>query len=347
MNAPDDLDLPGDWEDDSQPDPRARRSRRFALIALGLAGLLVLGAVIAVGAYLNSLNSAYKKVTQVSISRGASDGERPEDGEGRNFLLLGSDKRSPEDAESEHVSGQRSDVMMLVHVSADNQEVYVTSFPRDLYVGVPGHGKGRINSALAYGGVSLAVTTVENYTGVPIDHVALIDFEGIQGLVDTLDGVDVKVPEDFEADGHQYTKGTQHLNGEEALAFVRARKQFSEGDFQRNRNQQAVLQGIISKLISADTLTDPAKLRDTISTIAPYMTTDDGLDSGAMVELGLSLRSVRSGDIHYLAVPNSGPYTTSGGASVVGTDEEAMDLLRTALRDDTMSQYYADHAEKN
>ena len=121
----------------------------------------------------------------------------------------------------------------------------------------------------------------------------------------------------------------------------------SEGDFQRNRNQQAVLQGIISKLISADTLTDPAKLRDTISTIAPYMTTDDGLDSGAMIELGLSLRSIRSGDIHYLAVPNSGPYTTSGGASVVGTDEEAMDLLRTALREDTMSSYYADNVSND
>src|SRR5690625_5434879 len=83
------------------------------------------------------------------------------------------------------------------------------------------------------------------------------------------------------------------MDGEQALTFVRQRKQFADGDFQRNRNQQAVLQGIADKLISADTLTDPRKLRDTIDAVSPYLTTDDGLSSTAMVELGLSLRSVR------------------------------------------------------
>src|SRR5690606_27957882 len=135
--------------------------------------------------YLGGLNQSYQKRTVVDITRGASDGERPEriDGSGRNFLLLGSDKRSEEDAASQGVSGQRSDVMMLVHVADDDSSVYITSFPRDLYVEIPGHGKGRINAALAYGGVGLAVTTVENYVGVPIDHVALIDFDGIEQLV--------------------------------------------------------------------------------------------------------------------------------------------------------------------
>src|SRR5699024_2526486 len=132
--------------------------------------------------------------------------------------------------------------------------------------------------------------------------------------------VDVKIPESFEAQGHQFTEGTQTLDGEEALAFVRERKQFAEGDFQRNRNQQAVLQGIASKLISADTLSDPGKLSSTVESISPYLTTDAGLTGRKMVELGLSLRSVRSDDIHYLSVPHGGPTTTSGGASVVATD---------------------------
>ncbi len=161
--------------------------------------------------------------------------------------------------------------MMLVHVSDDGQSVYIMSFPRDLYVDIPpGFGKDRINAALAFGGVSLAVTTVENYVGVPIDHVALIDFDGIQGLVDTLGGIDVEVPISFTAGDFEFTEGgTQHLNGEEALAFVRSRKQFSDGDFQRNRNQQLVLKAIAAELISRDTLTDPAKLRETVSSIAP------------------------------------------------------------------------------
>lgn len=341
-----DVELPGDWEDGDAPDPGRRRGRRAALISLGVVAALVLGVGLVIGNYLNGLQNSYEKRTVVQITRSPSDGERPEEieGTGRNFLLLGSDKRSPEDAASQGVSGQRSDVMMLVHVAEDNGSVYVMSFPRDLYVEVPGHGKDRINSALAYGGVGLAVTTVENYVGVPIDHVALIDFEGIEGLVDTLGGVDVKIPQSFEAQGHQFTEGTQTLNGEEALAFVRERKQFSGGDFQRNRNQQAVLKGIADKLISAETLSDPGKLSDTIAAISPFLTTDAGLSATAMVELGLSMRSIRSSDLHFLSVPHGDPYMTSGGASVVATDEDAMDILRDAVRTDDMGTYYAQHA---
>ena len=346
MSPTDDVDLPSDWEDEDSPDPRQRRGKRLALLGLGMAAVLVIGAGVVAAVYLNSLRTAYQDVTTVEITRGASDGARPEteDGTGRNILLLGSDKRSPEDAEAEGVSGQRSDVMMLVHIPEDNSAAYVTSFPRDLYVDIPGHGQGRINAALAYGGLPLAVTTVENYTGVPIEHVALIDFDGIQGLVDTLGGIDVEVPEDFEADGHQFTAGTQSMDGEEALAFVRARKQFSDGDFQRNRNQQAVLAGIAEKLLSRDTLTDPGTLRETIASIAPYLTTDDALTSTAMLDLGVSLRSVRSSDLYFLGAPHGDPMTTDAGASVVATDEAAMEELREALRTDDMGTYYAQNA---
>lgn len=346
MSTTDDLDLSDRWEDDV-PDPnRRRRRRRTALIALAVVAALVIAVGAVVGFYLNGLRDRYNQRTQVNISRGVSDGDRPKAGKGRNFLLLGSDRRAPDEAKRSGVYGQRSDVMMLVHVSADNQEVHISSFPRDLYVDIPGNGKDRINAALAFGGVPLSVTTVENYVGVPIDHVALIDFEGTKGLVDALGGVDVKVDRDFTADGKTFTKGVQHMDGETALTFVRQRKAFAEGDFQRNRNQQAVLQAIVEKLISRDTLTNPMKTQDAIGALGPYLTTDSGLTASTMLDLAYSMRSIRGSDLHYLSVPHGEPFMTKGGASVVATDEKGMDVLRKALRDDDMGTYYAENAGK-
>src|SRR5690606_26323404 len=95
---------------------------------------IVAGAGLIAAKYMFDIKGAFDKRTTVQITRSPSDGERPAETEGQNFLLLGSDKRSPEEAESSGVTGQRSDVMMLVHIPADRSGVYIMSFPRDLYV---------------------------------------------------------------------------------------------------------------------------------------------------------------------------------------------------------------------
>ncbi|PWH06670.1 LytR family transcriptional regulator [Brachybacterium endophyticum] len=338
MSEPD-IDLPGDWENDggTRRTRRPHRGRRALLIILLILVVLVAAAGIIAARYLTSLNNSYEKRTTISI-----DDDRSGDTAGENFLLLGSDKRSPEAAAAEKVSGQRSDVMMLVHVPADHSGAYVMSFPRDLYVDIPGHGKDRINSAIEYGGVPLVVNTVEDYTGAHIDHVGLIDFEGIQGLVDALGGVDVQVPKEFTSNGVEFTQGSMHMDGKTALVFARERKTFADGDFQRNRDQQALLKGIIGELLDRDTLSSPSKISDTVEVVSPYLTTDDALTGSQLVKLGMSLRGIRGSDIDYLSVPYGDPYTTKGGASVVGSDEAGMKELKKALADDTMDQYVED-----
>ncbi|MGP9683366.1 LCP family protein [Brachybacterium sp. AOP3-A1-3] len=338
---------PAPHDHPGQPRRPRRPRRRTALLALLVIACLVAVGGVLTGRYLGSLEEAYEKRSVVSLDRGASDGERPqgEDDGGQNILLLGSDQRAPQDAADQGVTGQRSDTMMLVHVPQDGSAAYIVSFPRDLQVDIPGHGEDRLNAALAYGGVPLAVSTVEDYTQAPIDHVALIDFEGIQGLVDTLGGVDVQVPESFERDGMQFTEGSQHLDGQEALTFARERKHLDGGDFARNENQQQLLKAITSELISGNTLSSPGKMRDTIAALSPYLTTDEGLDSTEIVRLGLDNRNLRSSDLQFLAAPHGDPYTTSGGASVVASDEDGMDSLRTALAEDSMDDYAAEHAD--
>lgn len=338
---PEDIDIDdvADERDLSADPERGRRRRRRRWIAVIVVLALLLVVVGVVGGYLYSLqHSFYSKSAQVPLPQSSQ-----QDGPGENYLLLGSDKRDAEEAKAAKVYGQRSDVMMLVHVSADKKSVYVSSFPRDLYVDIPGHGKDRINAALAFGGVPLTVQTVEQYTGVPIDHAALIDFDGIKAVVDQLGGVDVEVDETFEGDGITFTKGVQHMDGATALTFVRQRKQLADGDFARNRHQQALLSAMATKLISADTLSDPLKIKDLVDGASPYLTVDDGLTSTEMVSTALGLRSIRTGDIRYLSVPHGEPTTTKSGASVVSTDEKAMDEFRTALKDDTMEAYYSSH----
>lgn len=317
-----------------------RRRRRRGLIALIVVAALVLGVAAVVGGYLYSLqHSLYSKSSQIPLATSTLA-----HGGGENYLLLGSDKRDPEEASAAKVYGQRSDVMMLVHVAADHKSAYVISFPRDLYIDIPGHGKNRINAALAQGGVPLAVSAVSAYTGVPIDHAALIDFEGIQGLVDELGGVEVRVDRTFDADGIHFSSGLQKMDGRTALVYVRQRKQLPDGDFGRNRHQQALLAALADKIISADTLSNPLKIKSLVDTAAPYLTIDDGLTPSRLVSLGLGLRDLRSSDISYLSVPHGGPTTTSGGASVVATDEKGMAALRTALKNDDMATYYSAHA---
>ncbi|MCU1529736.1 MAG: hypothetical protein JWP75_3499 [Frondihabitans sp.] len=328
--------------------PRQRRRRRNLIrvgIALGVVALL-LGAVVAGGAVIYH-NVVGRNLTTVPDAQVFPTGERPAPVDGaRNILLIGSDSRGAADeADLESAGARRSDVLMLVHVPADHKHVSVMSIMRDLWLPVPGHGDAKVNAALAWGGTPLTIQTVEKYLGVRIDHVAAIDFAGLADMTTALGGVYVDNPAAFTStatdrpEPHYFAQGQIELKGQTALSFVRERKAFPTGDFQRVRNQQLLLKGILDRAISRDVLRDPRQLADFASEMSKSLTVDSGFTLPAMASLAYSLRGIDSRDISFFTAPTAGTGTSPDGQSIVKTDPAATERLRAALRSDTVTDF--------
>lgn len=260
-----------------------------------------------------------------------------------NFLLMGSDARASGSPEAEQVTGQRSDVMMLAHLTEERDHVYVVSFPRDSWVDIPGRGQAKINAGLAFGGFPLAVQTVEQLTDARVDHVALIEFEGFKEMTDALGGVEVEVSQAFtsRSDGRQFSPGLQHVDGEAALELVRERYQVSGGDFGRINHQHEFLRAMLDKAVSRGTLTDPRRLNAFIDTSTRHMTVDDGISSSYLRSLALSMRNLRDDDVTFITAPIRGLDRSSDGQSIVVLDDARMADLRDALRNGSFDAYLA------
>nr|WP_272902254.1 LCP family protein [Brevibacterium daeguense] len=320
---------------------RTRKKRKTGRNVLIVVLVLVLLAVLGIGVYAFYVANLWDSGSQGVTDEEAFGGDRPDpEGTGTNILLLGSDTRAEGD-DLEDARGSRSDTIMVMHLPEDSSGVQIMSIPRDAWVEVEGHGQAKINAAMSYGGLSLATSTISDFIGAPIHHVAVIDFEGFQALTDSLGGVDVESEQAFSVDGHTFDEGTNHLNGEEALAFVRARKQFADGDLQRVRNQQAFLTGIMNEIISADTLSNPNKVAGMVRDFSPYMTVDSGLSASKIASMAFGMRDIRSGDIEFFSAPVSGLGTSSDGQSYLTIDEGELGKVRDAFKNDTVDEYAA------
>ncbi|SMY13057.1 LCP family protein [Brevibacterium jeotgali] len=253
--------------------------------------------------------------------------------------MLGSDSRASGVDYTAGAHGNRSDTMMVMHLDGDRGGAQIMSIPRDLWVPIEGHGEGKINAAMSHGGLPLATQTVSDFIDAPIHHLAIIDFEGFQALTDSVGGVEVEAQQAFESNGHSFSEGTNYLNGEEALSFVRARKNFSDGDLQRGRNQQAFLKGITDKIISADTLSNPTKIAGIVRDFSPYMTVDDSLSSSKIASMAYEMRNVRTGDLQFFSAPVGGASRSGDGQSILTVDEEAQSEIQDAFANDTVDDY--------
>lgn len=318
-----------------------KKNRRTRRVIIGvIAAVLLLTAGTGAG-YLGYLNhTVTSQVKHEALMPPAKPGESvpakdPAAGKALNVLLVGSDSRGA-------VANGRSDVIMLMHISSDRKKAHLVHFPRDLYVSVPGHGKDKINAAYAYGGPQLLVRTLQDLVDVPLDHVALIDFDGFKAMTDALGGVSVYAEEastEANAEGGPIQVGVNHLNGDAALAFVRERKQLSEGDISRGRRQQAFIKALMVEALSKETLTSPVRFAQFVGAGSRNLTVDNDFSVSDMRSQALELRDLRSKDIVFITAPFSGFGTSPTGASIDIVDEGRMARLSAALRSDKMSTF--------
>jgi LCP family protein required for cell wall assembly len=259
-------------------------------------------------------------------------------GDGTNWLIVGSDSRDglTEEERAELATGgdvgQRTDTIMLLHSGSGGATL--VSLPRDSYVEIPGRrGRDRLNAAYAYGGPPLLISTVEGATGLRIDHYAEIGLGGFVDAVDAVGGVDLCVPEAIKDPkaALNIKAGCQELDGPTALGYVRTRA--VGNDFGRVERQRAFLAALVAKATSPATLANPFRLVPLTSAVAATITVDDGDHVWNLLGLGLSMRSISSGDGVTTTVPVSGT-PTIGGQSVVQWDKNRASALFTALQND-------------
>jgi LCP family protein required for cell wall assembly len=264
-----------------------------------------------------------------------------------NLLVLGSDSRISAGDPSQWAAGaQRTDTMMLVHLPADGGAAYVMSIPRDSWVDVPGYGQAKINAAFAYGGPALTIQTVEQLTGVRVDHVAIADFDAFVAVTDAMGGVRITLDQPLTVDGTTIAAGQhQLLTGDQALRWVRERKTLARGDFDRVQRQQAWIRAMVARTRNEGTLSNPLKSVPLLRAVGDSVATDPGLDASVLSGLQDVARNLASTDITFLTVPTQGTGRSPDGAqSIVVVDEPALADLMAAVNAGTVGAYLEAHA---
>ncbi len=359
----------------SNPHPHARRA--FLAVAASMSAFVTVVAALSMGAY-------FWTRSQIEVIPDAPPGvtgsNEPDiagvcDERACNYLLLGSDSRAgltPEEqiqfGTDEDIGGEnRSDTIILVHTDPDQKEATFLSFPRDLWVEIPGLGEGRINTAfeggISGGGAQRVANTVQRLTGLRIHHVMHVDLAGFQQLVDTLGGVDLCIPSYqvntpgyltqhtgdggvtsvyYGEPGHiadpntglDVTPGCQHLDGTTALAYVRTRQLPCDSipDFARIGRQQQFLRAVISELLSPSRL---LSLPSLVPDLLGNLVVDKGLKNPAeLVYLAGTLEGVNTSGVDFRSVPSvpQGIYVDGQYLSVVRAVEPDATRLFDRIR---------------
>ncbi len=313
-------------------------------VATALAALLVVG--VTAGAVL--VRRLEGNITAVDISGQLGD-DRPEAVEesfdSLTILLIGSDTREglEDDSDAAVVAGQRADTTIVLHLSAERDRAQLVSIPRDSMVQMPDcilddgttveGGLKQFNAAFSIGGAACVQRTVEQLTGVPIDHYAVVNFDGFRSIVDALGGVEVCTSEPISDpdSGLVLPAGTTTVAGDQALAYVRARKFGDGSDTARIARQQAFLSSMVQEVTSTGLLARPDRLIGVLDAGTKSLTTDPGLDSvAALASVARSVQGLPPEAVSFLTIPNE-PWPRDPNRLVWTDDAE---LVWEALRTD-------------
>jgi LCP family protein required for cell wall assembly len=318
--------------------------------------------VLLAGAGLVGLVVAYAHKYDNNVKREDVFGKLPANGSSsaraRNIikgpltiLMVGADQASgspavPGQPQIKSEGGQRTDTIMLLHIPADHKHAYFVSIPRDSFVNIPAHGsqwhggKGKINAAYSIGGMPLLAETVSAFTHVTIDHTVAIDFAGFRDMVDALGGVDVTLDK-ASYDPHtgiSFPAGKIHLNGANALHFVRQRHGLPGSDFDRMKRQQRFLYAMLRKAVATGTLTNPRRLNGFLSAATKSLTVDKQFP---VVDMAFQFRSMRPNSLTFMTTPISGDGNDPTFGAYLVPDQTKDGALFTAMERDQMAPYVA------
>lgn len=321
--------------------PDWRKRIKIGSIVL-VSGLLVTG----IGTYFWADSNVRREVDLSKVI------ERPKEGDCTTYLIVGSDSRegmSDEEKKKLHTGsaeGKRTDSMMiLAKCSSGNTMV---SLPRDSDVEIPsfvgsesgkkfaGTGKRtKLNAAYAEDGPELLVRTVEFNTGLRIDHYAEIGFAGFANIVDALGGVELNIEKGFkdEKSGADFKEGTQTLNGEQSLAYVRTRYAFAESDLQRTKNQQKFLSALASQAATPSTVLNPFTLYPVLGAGLDTLIVDKDMSLWDMGQMFFAMKGISSGDGVSMNMPISG----QRGGNLVWDKAKVQQLVQQIQKDEKVT----------
>jgi LCP family protein required for cell wall assembly len=293
---------------------RWRRARKYLLIS----GIAVVVAVAggARGLYLvvNSTLNDFRTIKDPFSSIPAAQQPPVPPGALRQdvtFLVGGVDTRSAVPTTGRQAQSNqrgRTDTLMLVHLIHGGKGAYIVSIPRDSWVPIPGYGMGKVNWAYYFGGQTLAIRTVEQLTHVRIDHVAILDWAGFRDLTNELGGITITIPVTSYDPSNKvtWTKGTHHLDGAQALLYVRDRYGLVSGDFGREARQQNFLRAVFWKLHDEADPRDPFHVLSLVRDLTQAISVDTTVTNSDIEHWVLSMRGMNPSSIIFTTVPYDG-----------------------------------------